>query len=252
MNKIEINRARLINQLSTLYDQEIKAVGNDAYLLSHSNLNSIRRQLDVFEKYICYIKRDTSVLDWGCNHAPDSCMIRAVIGESIRLYACDFADPCMYKHFHEFARIEYSKLTDPIKLPYDDHAFDTVVASGVLEHTTMDYESLKELHRVLKECGYLIITFLPNRMSYTEFVLRLFARPHHIRLYSLKEADRMLRHCGFKPCYANYHQFVPSQRFGILFNHFWFINRIFEKMWPTRLFCSSIIIISKRCSALKN
>lgn len=249
MHKIDISRKRLIDLMSALYSREINEVGNDGYLVSHSRFNSMRRQIDVFEKYIDYIKPNSKILDWGCRHAPDSCLIREVLGKSIKLHGCDFANPGTFKHFHEFSQIEYLKLTNPVILPYEDQFFDAVVASGVIEHTAMEHLSLAELHRVIKENGYLIITFLPNRNSYTEFIGRLTRRRFggHLRLYSLKETNATLRKHGFIPIYSNYHQFLPAQRMQGIFKHLWPINKVLEKTWPTKPFCSSIMFVAKRC-----
>ena len=51
-----------------------------------------------------------------------------------------------------------------------------------------DYESLKELHRIIDNNGYLVITFLPNNLSYTEFIARKFrnGKAAHRRRYSIK------------------------------------------------------------------
>lgn len=244
-----ISQTRLIDIMTTLYSRQINDIGNDSYLALHSRLNSIRRQIDVFEKYFDIIKPNSKVLDWGCYHAPDSCLIREVLGESVKLYGCDFADPGIFKHFHEFAQIKYSKLTNPILLPYKDQFFDSVIASGVIEHTAMEHISLSELHRVIKENGHLIITFLPNRNSYTEFIARLIRRRFggHFRLYSHKETNAKLKKYGFMPIYSNYHQFLPAQRMQGIFNHLWPMNKFLEKTWPTKLFCSSIMFIAKRC-----
>jgi ubiquinone/menaquinone biosynthesis C-methylase UbiE len=53
-------------------------------------------------------------------------------------------------------------LSEIVKLPYPDDSFDAVLASGVLEHVPLDYESLKELHRVLRVRGRMIVTYLPK------------------------------------------------------------------------------------------
>jgi len=35
----------------------------------------------------------TSILDWGCHHAPDACLIRARFGQAVALHGCDIVDP---------------------------------------------------------------------------------------------------------------------------------------------------------------
>jgi len=53
----------------------------------------------------------------------------------------------------QFAGLQYERLPDLIRLPYPDGSFDAVISSGVLEHVPFDYESLKELDRVLINTG---------------------------------------------------------------------------------------------------
>jgi hypothetical protein len=82
---------------------------------------------------------------------------------------------------------------------------DAVIASGVLEHVPMDYESLKELYRVMKPGARLIVTYLPNRASVEEWRLRhRNGRRGHRRLYSRSQIRRLLLHCGFWPLTAGF------------------------------------------------
>jgi SAM-dependent methyltransferase len=101
-------------------------------------------------------------------------------------------------------------LTHPYKLPYSDDQFDAVIGSGVLEHVPNDSESLKELYRVIRPGGHLIVTFLPNRYSYTEWLNRTLRYPHHLRRYRISEIKYMFMHHGFRPIRHGYHQMLPS------------------------------------------
>jgi ubiquinone/menaquinone biosynthesis C-methylase UbiE len=76
-------------------------------------------------------------------------------------------------------------LCDASILPFRDHVFDTIIATEVLEHVPRDDLAVKEMHRVSKRKGKLLITtpcgdFLP--------------RPdiHHIRHYKEKEITFLL------------------------------------------------------------
>ena len=77
-------------------------------------------------------------------------------------------------------------------LPYDDNSFDVVIGSAALEHVPNDSECLKELYRIIKPGGAFIMTTLPNRLSYTEWLNRRLHRTHHLSLYGLKEAKHVL------------------------------------------------------------
>ena len=96
----------------------------------------------------------------------------------------------------------YTKLDDNILLSYELDSFDVVIGSGVLEHTAMDYESLKQLYKVLKPDGVLIISYLPYWHSFHEWT-----RPVHQRRYSMRESKQLLKRSGFNPVFAGYHIF---------------------------------------------
>jgi SAM-dependent methyltransferase len=156
------------------------------------------------------------MLDWGCNHAPDSCLLRAWAGDRYEFHACDVGEPGRFPAFHDFARVSYSRLTHLYKLPYGDAQYDAVIASGVLEHTAMDYESLKELHRVLKPGGVLVVTYLPNRWSADEWHRRnVRGCNFHRRLYGRIETRRFLRHYGFDVVADGYQVKLRSDRQGL-------------------------------------
>ena len=53
--------------------------------------------------YRRYLPDEGAILDWGCNHAPDSCLLRMAYGQRLRLHGCDFVDSGLYAVFHEFA-----------------------------------------------------------------------------------------------------------------------------------------------------
>ncbi|HEY4364809.1 MAG TPA: methyltransferase domain-containing protein [Bryobacteraceae bacterium] len=190
--------------LRDLYQRQLEALPADDYLRSHAESAFLSGSLRVFRFYEPYLPRDGEILDWGCHHAPDSCLIRASVGDGVTLHGCDVLEPGHYKIFHESVRLRYRRLDHITALPYEDASFDAVVASGVLEHVAMDYESLRELYRVLKPNGRLIVTYLPNRTSYAEWRLRRSGGAFHHRLYSRREMASLLLHSGFLPLVCGY------------------------------------------------
>jgi ubiquinone/menaquinone biosynthesis C-methylase UbiE len=54
--------------------------------------------------------------------------------------------------------VELKLITKGVKLPFDDHSFDSVSMLDVLEHIHEQEPILKECHRVLRVGGKLIIT----------------------------------------------------------------------------------------------
>ena len=128
-------------------------------------------------------------------------------------------------------------------LGFDDDYFDVVVASGVLEYQKEDQQSLSEMHRVLKNDGYLILNvtnrFCPNRImglpyqwskkwgptrAVLDFMKSRVLRKGStnplpfFRAHSPGKFDHTLSEAGFEKLYHNYFHFSPlPPPFGALF-----------------------------------
>lgn len=201
----------LCERLDSLYRAQCALTGPSPYLLEHADANHVSHHVNVFLWYSRYLPATGRVLDWGCHHAPDACLIRAQLGSTVELHGCDFPAELSFRAFHDYARLQYRALDDVVGLPYEPHSFDVVVASGVLEHTAMDMEALKALFHVLKPDGTLIITYLPYRWSLAEWRKRRRQEPgFHRRLYGMRETATLLKHCGFYPIELDYQTFVPN------------------------------------------
>jgi ubiquinone/menaquinone biosynthesis C-methylase UbiE len=176
--------------------------------------------------------------------------------KSAAIDGCDIT-PGMAEATKHFADLRYTALTHPSKLPYADNSFDRVISSGVLEHAPLFNESLLELNRVTEVGGYLIITFLPNRLSYTECACRtIFKRSQHLRLYSIRQLKRALLDHGFEPVEIGYHQVLPSLTAGhsivqwpwlgaalrVLFK----LDPLAERIWPLRVFGANIYAVARK------
>ncbi len=235
-------------------------IKKDAYLHAHSrNRAVIRRQISIFERCQNFLQNAHAVLDWGCRHAADACLVRMLLGPKVELHGCDVED-AGYETFFGFAQLKYAQLTHPYLLPYEDNTFDAVIGSGVLEHVPNDSESLKELYRIIKPGGFFIMTMLPNRHSYTEWINRRLKNPHHLRMYSLSQAKNMFLHHGFLPVRFGYHQVIPtlsSPKGGIfdvpLANHLvektFLLNCFLEKLWPICEVATNIFVVGQKVVA---
>jgi ubiquinone/menaquinone biosynthesis C-methylase UbiE len=93
-------------------------------------------------------------------------------------------------------------------LPFDDESFDVVVDSGVLEHVANPAASLTELHRVLAVGGIIVITFLPNRWSWTEWSLLTSGSQFHHRREAAGDLTDEARPRHVEP--ANRRAFISS------------------------------------------
>ncbi len=104
--------------------------------------------------------------------------------------------------------LEKVKLGAAEKLPYDDGTFDLVTALDVVEHLDNDLAGLREMRRVLRPGGHVVL-FVPTFM----FLWGLQDDvSNHRRRYRLPELRRVLEQAGFeieRTTYANITFFLP-------------------------------------------
>jgi 2-polyprenyl-3-methyl-5-hydroxy-6-metoxy-1,4-benzoquinol methylase len=123
------------------------------------------------------------------------------------------------------------------RLPFDDRSFDVVFSIEGIEHLTDRYRYLRELHRVLKPAGTLILT-TPNIVSVRSRV-RFFgsgfyhrdSRPlreaaptpfHHIGLATLADLRYALHTSGFRLTHVGHTHIKPvSYLYGWLVPWMW-------------------------------
>jgi len=86
-------------------------------------------------------------------------------------------------------------VADAMNLPFAAESFSHVIASEVLEHLEDDRKALREIARVTKPDGVLIITF-PHRHFYFSHDDRFV---HHCRRYEISEMVSRLEEAGFHP-----------------------------------------------------
>lgn len=86
-------------------------------------------------------------------------------------------------------------VADCTNLPFKDGSFTQVVCSEVLEHVQDDQGALREMTRMLKPSGSLVLTF-PHRRFYFSLDDRYV---HHLRRYELSEMLSRIGAAGLQP-----------------------------------------------------
>lgn len=90
------------------------------------------------------------------------------------------------------------------ELPFSEASFDTVLFSEVIEHLDAPEKALKEIFRVLRPGGRVIIIF-PNDRSFLlarlamGMVREAFYNPGHVRQWTPRQIRKMLAAIGFRP-----------------------------------------------------
>ena len=100
-----------------------------------------------------------------------------------------------------------------LPLPFRNNEFDTILCSHVLEHTEIPYRIIKEMKRILKKDGNLIIA-MPNPHMIFSGQLKT---EDHINLICQKTMEIMLTKLGFEIINIKHNWlFVESELFGKL------------------------------------
>jgi SAM-dependent methyltransferase len=143
------------------------------------------------------------VLDWGCGYGQMTYLLRR---RGLEVSAFDIGEPgedslpdIPLCHGLEVIRTDH-----PTKLPFEEGVFDAVLSCGVLEHVDEssepgnELESLREIARVLRLGGRLLIYQLPQQHAWQEAVARRLRRAYfHARRYTASEISAMLRDAGY-------------------------------------------------------
>lgn len=120
------------------------------------------------------------LLDFGCGSKPYKSLFPA--DEYIGL---DYESK---GHSHDFEEIDV--IYDGVNVPFENSYFDSVLSTEVFEHVFNLPHVLKELNRVLKPGGHLLIT--------CPFVWNEHEVPHDFARYTVFALQSMLEEAGFE------------------------------------------------------
>ena len=144
------------------------------------------------------------ILDWGCGWGQVS---HLMLERGLDVTSFDFRPEADAEGPQPLARFPdvtaHIETEDPVRLPYEDAAFDAVLSCGVLEHVSDPDGSLEEIKRVLRPGGTFYVYKLPNRFSYLEAIARraglyYHGADEHDRVYTEESALGLLRRHGYE------------------------------------------------------
>jgi SAM-dependent methyltransferase len=163
-----------------------------------------RRILAGFVKDICrsVTDRRPRILDVGCGTGANLLML-SKYGDA---EGVDVSEDALA--FCRERGLDKVKLGAGEELPYEDGTFDLVTAFDVVEHMDDDLAGLKEMRRVLRPGGHVLL-FVPAFMFLWGVQDDV---SNHRRRYRLSELRRVLEEAGFeieRTTYANITFFLP-------------------------------------------
>lgn len=137
--------------------------------------NRLLRAIDTYSKELKGV-----VMDFGCGSKPYQSLFKVE-----RYIGVDFENPG-HPHLNEQIDVFY----DGKKIPFSDEYFDAVFSSEVFEHVFNIDEILKELYRVIKPGGVMLIT--------CPFAICEHEVPHDFARYSSFGIKYLLEKNGFQ------------------------------------------------------
>src|SRR4051794_40370579 len=174
--------------------------------------------------------RPASILDWGCGWGHITALLT---GQGVDVTAYDYRVDVREPRTEppeRFPELQVRVSSDPVRLPFDDDAFDAVLSLGVLEHVQYPDASLEELKRVLAPGGTFYVYKLPNRYSYLERIAKLAGLYYHgslphDRVYTLASARDLLARHGYEVTESRRANILPLTLPGRL------ATRFADRLW---------------------
>ena len=157
---------------SKFYDNLMKGESLQTFFTKESRFN-VKKLLekkniklyfdDVVKKYV---NPDDVVLDYGCG--PGTFLIKMSMFTKNKLYGVDLSEEFIKECKENISNLKIQNVNvstvKPEKLPFDDEQFDTILLMDVIHHLDNINQNLKEIYRVLKKGGKLIV-YEPNKLN---------------------------------------------------------------------------------------
>jgi len=99
-----------------------------------------------------YVKKDSKILDLGCGLGLSSYLL----SKNYEVIGADYSRPFINYAKKKFRNVKFKK-EDARKLSFKNQTFDTVAACGFIEHIKEVDKVLKEMLRVTKKNGLIIV-----------------------------------------------------------------------------------------------
>lgn len=153
-------------------------------------------------------KQMGEVLDLGCGAG---LMVKAITRKGYKVTGCDISKTLLERVDKEGLDFKLVYANAAKKLPFKDNSFDLVTCSEVLEHIPANEITIREIERVLKKNGMVIIT-VPNLFCYDSLEGRFRLMTKIINLINLFRKKPLFQN-GFS---THVHKHDQKQWMGLI------------------------------------
>lgn len=164
------------------------------------------------------------LLEVGCGMGFDSLEF---LKRGVKVTATDLTPSAIEltrKHFElEGFQAEDVRIENVLDLSFNDNIFDAVWGDGVIHHTGNTELAIKEIHRVLKSGGYIIISNFYRHPSWMYYITRLGREniefkdmdPPITDFYTEKEILAMFKGFTIEEAVQEHYRALPTAKKGI-------------------------------------
>lgn len=196
----------------------------------------------VYPEFFPFIAEDI-VLNVGCGYAPQAIAYQGVFKHMIGIDITHARLVTSLQLNETQAKINYTPLMGDVEmLPFSNGYFDKAIAIDIIEHVRSPEKMCREIRRVMKENGQVLVTFPALHDQYTA-TISWFARnvlqrkskgtfhdesgewhpDKHNQEHSIQEWIQIVESCGFEAVKSRATTlFPPLHLYGV--PRFWFSN----------------------------
>ncbi len=138
------------------------------------------------------------ILDVGCGNGN---LFTLLPDGKYELFGVDFSENMIAEAKRKCGKKATFSLADAENLPFDDDTFDIIVCNASFHHYLHPDTVLKEMHRVLKDGGKVLIgdPYMPTVVRAVANVFIRFSNSGDYHIYGLDEMKKLFVENGFNP-----------------------------------------------------
>jgi 2-polyprenyl-3-methyl-5-hydroxy-6-metoxy-1,4-benzoquinol methylase len=164
------------------------------------HVRRVEMTIALLREALAHAPQPPRILDLGCGEGHITEAIRKAL-DGVEIAGLDYSLSAIeYAHTH-FPGIAFA-VADAYESPYANECFDVVVCNNLWEHVPDPLVLLREIHRLVKPGGHLIIS-TPSRYRIGNLLRVLIGKPvafmsaHHVTEYTVGQVQEQLRYGGF-------------------------------------------------------